>query len=737
MKPEILKSKIMKEGTISQASEGSPVEEGLEQESLPKGKVEKKAGKRVGYNYIIVKSYKESQKNDVVKCLYIKSVTNWGFCVIKEGSYGDTKDKEGRDIIDRLKWQQQLHEQLQDKVRMPRLLGHFKESGNYYLVIEHIKGKPLYKACDEKKRELRQGLITGNKIGMRFLDYLIQIAAILETIHKEGIVHRDATPNNYMITSGGKVVLIDMEMCYSVPRQFPTPAFQLGTYGYMSSQQEATKIPTTAEDIFALGAIMLQMWSGISPFKLTNEPIVELNKKIAFFIPDQQVVNLVTQCLLPEDYRRPDATQVLLALKQYKADIKNKIARPVNPQGFYTREEVLATVQDVINTLATPLLADVDKGWFSDDLKPPPAENKHKLRKQWYASFSRGSMGVVYVLARAKAAGLDIGANEPFIEKALEMVKRKYIDRIGRAATGLHFGSDGIAAALASTIREGLLEASEERLEWIDQLLEKSSISKDIGYGVTGQGIANLVSKSFVSPLQLQERLLSYAELLISKQYPEGCWINGYYRQKYTKRKKKRVTRGFTEGMVGIVFFLLEHGYCYQHQPSKDAAQRGLQWLIKKARHKKGGIEWRSARGNELGYGWAEGTAGIALTFIRAFQLTNVLVYRKYAEKTLYSIPADITDGNISQDNGLSGIGEVYLEAWRVFNNKEWFNRATWIAQVIMQQKKLHPKYGTYWLVKGEREPVANFMIGNSGVIHFLLRYCYPGKIGFPLMPED
>lgn len=727
----------MKPATITHISE-APAEEGLEQEQeQPKGKVEKKAGKRVGYNYIIVKSYKESQKNDVVKCLYIKSLTNWGFCVIKEGSYGDTKDKNGRDIIDRLKWQKQLHEQLQDKIRMPRLLGHFEERGNYYLVIEHIKGKPLYKACDEKRRELRQGLITGNKTGMRFLDYLIQIASILETIHKEGIVHRDATPNNYMIMPGGKVVLIDMEMCYSVPNQYPTPAFQLGTYGYMSPQQEATNIPTTAEDIFALGAIMLQMWSGVSPSKLTNEPIVELTKKISFFIPDQQIANLVTQCLLSEDDKRPDATQILQALKKYKADIKNKIARTVNQQVVYTHDEILAIVQEAIHTLATPLLADAEKGWFSDDLKPASVEDKHKLRKQWYASYNRGMMGVVYVLTKIKAVGMDVGANSLFIEKALALVKEKYINRIERAGIGLHFGSDGIAAVLASAICEGLIEAYPEYLEWINQLLEKGSNTRNIEYGVAGQGIANLISKSFISPQQLQARLQCYAELLIGKQYKDGCWINGYYRQKYTKRKMRRVTRGFTEGMVGIISFLLEYGYRFQHQSSKESAQRGLHWLIKNVKYKKGKVEWRSARGNELGYGWAEGATGIALTFIRAFRLTNVPLYRQYAEKTLYSIPVDITDGNIGQDSGLSGIGEVYLEAWRVFNNQEWFNRAGWIAQVILQQKKLHTQYGTYWLVKGERQPVANFMVGNAGVLHFLLRYCHPDKIGFPLMPED
>src|SRR5688572_13039337 len=140
-----------------------------------KGKAVKKSGNRIGYNYIILCSLKESQKNDVVKCLYIKSLTNFGICVIKEGTYGDTKDRQGRDIKDRLMWQKQLHESLQDKVRLPRLLGSFEENGNYYLVLERIKGKSLYKACREAGKDLREGLITGNKLGLKFLDYAVQM----------------------------------------------------------------------------------------------------------------------------------------------------------------------------------------------------------------------------------------------------------------------------------------------------------------------------------------------------------------------------------------------------------------------------------------------------------------------------------------------------------------------------------------------------------------------------------
>jgi serine/threonine protein kinase len=705
-------------------------------ESEVKGKVEKKAGKRVGYNYIIVKSYKESQKNDVVKCLYIKSLTDFGFCVIKEGSYGDTKDKNGRDIIDRLRWQKQLHEELQNKVRMPRLLGHFEERGNYYLVIGHIRGKALQKAIAAKRKELRQSIINGGKPGMKFLDYLIQIAEILETLHSHDIVHRDATPNNYMITPSGKVALIDMEMCYSIKDNFPTPAFALGTHGYMSKQQEAISVPTTAEDIFALGAIILQIWSGVSPGKMTGEPIAELAKKISFFIPDRKIADLVTQCLWPEDKLRPDATQILQELKQYKADLKNKIPRQTNQVVPFTREQILATVQEGIKTLATPLLADADKGWFSDDMKPGTGDDKHKLRKMWYASYSHGVSGVIYFLAQAKRAGLEVSVTLPFVQKGLDLIKQKYIDHIEQKKAGLYFGSDGIAAVLSSAIREGLIEPTEDYLEWINVLLQKASEGHNISNGKAGQGIANLAGRSFVSPAALIQRLENYADLLIAKQDEDGSWVNGHYRQKFTKRKIKKATKGFEDGMSGIICYLLEFGYRYKHSGSKEAAEKGLHWLIKNAKYKKGVIRWLTSKSKELNDYISGGSAGIGLCFIKAYQYTNNPLYKKYAIGTLNGIPENLTDSNISQRNGLAGLGEVYLEAYKVFGEEIWINRAGWVAQVIMQLKKQHPEHGVYWLVEHERQPVGNFMIGNSGILHFLLRFCNNYQIGFPLSPE-
>lgn len=700
-----------------------------------KGKAEKKAGKRIGYNYIIVKSYKESQKNDVVKCLYIKSLTDFGFCVLKEGSYGDTKDKHGRDIIDRLKWQKKLHELLQDKVRMPRLLGTFAERGNYYLVIEHIKGKPFYKVCYENKKELRQSILNGNKLGIRVIDYLLQIADILAILHQQKIVHRDATANNFMITPGGRVTVIDMELGFSVQQNFPLPAFQLGTHGYMSPQQEATETPTTAEDIFALGAMILLAWTGLSPNKITNEPLAILASKIQFFIPDRKVADVVCQCLHPQADIRPDSRTVKQVLEQFKIDQQKKSQRTIYQPVIYSKDQILTTIQNVINTLATPLFADAEKGWFADDMKQKPDADKHKLQKMWYASFNRGDSGIIYMLSQGKKSGMDMTSVMPFVQKGLERIKEKYIDRLEYKKLGLHYGCDGIAATLATAIKQDLIEPTQIYIEWIDWLLEKENQSLSIVSGVAGQGLANIIARHFISPQKVNDRLKRYVQHLIGIQEKGGNWVHGHYRLKFTKWKIPKITQGFADGMAGYLYFLLEYALTFHDSQSCSAAEKALQWMMNKAIHKNGNINWQTSKKKELKYWWAEGTAGIALSFIKAYQITGNPAYKQYATKALLSIPPNLIDSNIGQHSGLSGLGEVYVEAWQVFKEEQWLERAGWIAQVIMHLQKQHPKYGPYWLVEHERQPVANFMIGNSGVAHFLLRYCYPERIGFPMEP--
>jgi len=691
-------------------------------------KAEKKRGKRIGYNYIILESLKESKKNDVIKCLYIKSLTKFGICVIKEGTYGDTKDSSGRDIKDRLIWQKKLHEQLQNKVRVPRLLGSFEENGNYYLILEHIKGKSLYTIIGESNKELRQALKSGNKLWLRFLNYLLQIIDILQTLHRHHIVHRDITTNNIIIMPSGKVALIDMELSYSLQLEYPSPPFELGTYGYMSPEQRKAQKPTEMEDIFSLGAIMVHMWTGISPKKVTDEPPKETMHKVHFLIPDEELASIITQCLDPLAMNRPSLESIQSSIIKYKANFHEKKERQASNVITFNREQILDTCQQAIGTLISPILMD-EKGWFSDNQNQPNGDKNH-INKSWYASFNLGASGIIYLLSKAKKIGLNIEETKPYIARGIELVQERYITRIDNTSTSLHFGSHGIAASLSTAIKYGVLDINSQNTDWITKLLRRGeNISLGIMHGISGQGLAHLICSSIITIPSSQEDLLFYVQHLIERQEKDGSW------KRTSSNNEKRIASGFANGVAGISYFLLEYGERYLSKEAVESAQRGLRWLIKNANSVKNCFQWTSSIASELSPSWCDGPAGVALCFLKAYTFFKEPLFKRYAVGALNNYSRNIINNNLSQCHGLCGLGEIYIEAFQTLQDDTWLDRAAWISQLVMHLKKQDNSQSPYWLVENEYHPTASFMTGNSGVLHFLLRRCYPDTLRFPLIP--
>jgi len=690
-------------------------------EITPNQKASKKSGQRIGYYYVIYKSLKQSQKNDVVKCFYIKGLLNFGLCVIKEGSPGDSKDKHGRDITDRLKWQYRLHEELQGKVRVPKLVGSFEENGNYYLVVETIKGISLSKFIKSTGKDTREMLMTGRKGAHKIIDYMIQMISLLDNLHQQQVVHRDVTPANFMIMPNGKLALIDLELSYSIKHQYPTPAFTLGTYGYMSPEQIAVNIPTIYEDIFSAGAILSQIFGGIHPMKLTEGPYEDIVNRINFFIPDKRLGEVIAQCLDPIPEKRPGLSHIRSELLMFRQHIKRN--KGTSTYHTFTKDDIRKVVQSGINAFSTPLFSD-DEGWFSANIETP-FDEKNKLLKARYASFSLGDSGILYTLAKAKSSGFDISCVSEQVQKALDRIELKYISRPDQAASGLHRGADGIAAALSEGYRTQLLPVFP--IEWIGKLLEKESQVHNYASGIAGQGFANMYCNEILAMPVTQARLGRYVSRLINEQQDNGSWVRSY------KGRKQRITKGYINGVSGIIHFLLTYAQHYQDTNALEAGKKGLNWLMKNAVSKNDILRWKSASGQPLADWFSEGSPGIALSFIKGYEITRNTMYKDAAIKALNANPIEIVDDNLSQQEGLSGLGEIYLEAYKVLEDQCWLNRASWIAQVVMQLKKTHPKYGNYWLVQDEKQPISSFMTGNAGVIHFLVRYCN-NKLGLPLM---
>jgi len=86
----------------------------------------------------------------------------------------------------------------------------------------------------------------------------------VEYIHREGVIHRDISPDNVMLTEDGHIKFID----FGTLREFRHIAIQgtagMGKYGYTPPEQWQGK-PVAQSDIFALGATIYYLLSGSLP----------------------------------------------------------------------------------------------------------------------------------------------------------------------------------------------------------------------------------------------------------------------------------------------------------------------------------------------------------------------------------------------------------------------------------------------------------------------------------------
>jgi eukaryotic-like serine/threonine-protein kinase len=149
--------------------------------------------------------------------------------------------------------------------QIPRLLAHFEENQEFYLVQELIDGKDLGKE-----------LILGTKWSEKqIIVFLQDLLSTLEFVHQQNVIHRDIKPANLIQrASDGKIVLIDFGAVKEISTltmitQGKTVA--VGTPGYMPSEQSNGQ-PQLCSDIFAVGIIAIQALTGIHPLQLPKDP---------------------------------------------------------------------------------------------------------------------------------------------------------------------------------------------------------------------------------------------------------------------------------------------------------------------------------------------------------------------------------------------------------------------------------------------------------------------------------
>ena len=123
--------------------------------------------------------------------------------------------------------------------------------------MEYIEGESL-----------RQFLTRYNAVSIRKgAQWASQICHALSEAHGQGIVHRDLKPENIVIDRDGNVKVMDFGIARSAETPTTTAGVMVGTPAYMAPEQAEGKPTDTRSDIYSLGLVLYEMFTGQRAFR--------------------------------------------------------------------------------------------------------------------------------------------------------------------------------------------------------------------------------------------------------------------------------------------------------------------------------------------------------------------------------------------------------------------------------------------------------------------------------------
>jgi predicted Ser/Thr protein kinase len=204
-----------------------------------------------------------------------------------------------------------LLERFHGEVRVARLVSHpnvcrvfdiGEIDGTPFISMEYVDGEDLASLLT------RIGRLPADKA----LQAARQLCAGLAAAHDRGVIHRDLKPQNVMMNKRGDLVIMDFGLA-AIADQLSGAEVRNGTPAYMAPEQLRGAAVTSASDIYALGLVLYELFTGKRPYEAkTLQTLIDLQESghlasmtsIASDV-DPMVEKVIRRCLDADPLKRP------------------------------------------------------------------------------------------------------------------------------------------------------------------------------------------------------------------------------------------------------------------------------------------------------------------------------------------------------------------------------------------------------------------------------------------------
>jgi formylglycine-generating enzyme required for sulfatase activity len=200
----------------------------------------------------------------------------------------------------------------------------FEENGTAYYVMDYIDGRSLSDIVNHD----------GPLTEARALKYIRQIASALQYVHDHNRLHLDIKPGNIMVDSEDNAILID----FGASKQYDEESGEntstlIGkTPGYAPLEQMGNDVIkfTPATDIYALGATLYKLLTGVTPLSASRLASGEELEPLPASVSDS-TAQAIEAAMTINKLKRPQTMKAFLALLDEPAPVREETIFPDEP----------------------------------------------------------------------------------------------------------------------------------------------------------------------------------------------------------------------------------------------------------------------------------------------------------------------------------------------------------------------------------------------------------------------